>query len=402
MVIVDRLLRALATRWRFAVTPWSVLRILLVTALSLALASWLLPARPGDLSLDPYNREFHSAKSRNVSLPIGDTRGFAPVHRRGTFEVAWVGGSETLRVARGDRRFIPELVGDRVGRVDGRRIWTDVYFLNAIRMADELAALEAALASKPDLVVVSLNPLWVLNDLGVQQWSYLDGVLARHATWPPSHWPVAASLASPGDVGWTVLSAASRPIRDRYEWGVDLAARTGGWTFLTSVPDRHPQARTGLGTLAGVRPVDFFLHHSPAVHLPPGADLTRIRASVLEREAASASTFNAHVLRQMLSAARRAGVVAYFYMPPINQDAYADPQVAGWLTTVSRRLAEATRGQTTDRVVLDPAGLQRRLPAMRFADLVHIFRPGPEVNVLAQDLCTLLTRQGHRTECERR
>ena len=82
--------------------------------------------------------------------------------------------------------------------MDGKRVSTDIYYLNAIRLADELAALSTALAAKPDLVVVSLNPVWVMNDLAVQQWGYLDGELARHSAWPPSRLAGGGVAGEPG------------------------------------------------------------------------------------------------------------------------------------------------------------------------------------------------------------
>ena len=175
----------------------------------------------------PYNSALATKYVRNVALPLGDTRGFKPSKRPSSYQVAWIGGSETLAVGSKTRAFIPGLVTDRIETVDGRRVSTDIYYLNAIRIADQLAALSTALAAKPDLVVISLNPVWVMNDLAVQQWGYLDGELAQHSAWPPSSWPVAASLVSPGDVGWKLLSGVSPDaIGDRFDWGVDLAERT--------------------------------------------------------------------------------------------------------------------------------------------------------------------------------
>lgn len=402
MVIVDRLLKLLAERWRFRLTRWSVLRILAVMVLTLALLSWVLPDRPGSLKANSYNREFHLQVSRNVTYPLGDTRGFANATKRGRFNVAWIGGSEILRVQPGHRSFIPELVTQRLGKVRGRKIWTSVYFMNAIRLTDELTALESALATKPKLVVVSLNPLWVLNDAAVQGWPYLNGILARNAIWPPSRWPVAASLLTPGDVGWRFLSAVSRPVRERYNWGVRMASRTGGLTFLKAVTDPHPPAPTAMDLLNSARPVDFFLEHSDSIRIPVNADILHTQEPVLEREMYTTSSFNAKVLQQMFEMVRRAGVRAYFYVPPINEKVAAIPKYADVLAELTRRLAEVTRGQTTSRVVFDPAGLQSRVPPMKFEDIIHVYKPAPEVEIIRRDLCDLLTHNGiEPTGCAR-
>ena len=173
-------------------------------------------------------------------------------------------------------RSIPGLVNNRIGSVDGRRTTTDIYFLNAIRLADELAALKRALATKPDMVVISLNPVWVLNDLAVQQWSYLDGLIARGSLWPPSSWPVAASLVSPGDVGWRALSGVSDAVNDRLYWGTKLTEKTSKISFLDKVEGGKEPALTDLGELALRRPVDFWHEHYSA---PPRGCLAHRRTS---------------------------------------------------------------------------------------------------------------------------
>lgn len=398
-MIADRLLGALA-RVGYAPTKWSVVRIPVFALAGLLLATLVLPARPGDLSADPYNVAIPSRHARNVSLPIGDARGFQPTSPKRAYRVAWIGGSEMLGVDPQHRKFIPGMVGKRVGPVDGKPVSTDIYFLNAIRLTDELAAVQTAVESKPDLVVVSLNPVWALNDVAAQQWGYLDGGLARHSLWPPSSWPVAASLVSPGDLGWRVLSGLSRPVADRYDWGVDLLDKTSGLTVLDEVADPPIEEPSGLAKLAATRPVDFFFNQ--ALPFDPSADLAETQTRILEREAMSTSSFNRQVLRQILATIRRAHVDAYLYMPPISPEIFAQPRARQALRWVRKELASATAGQTTDRVLLDPKGLQARVPEMWFKDIVHVYHPGPEADVIAKDICGLLVSRGKQPRCEER
>jgi len=398
-MIADRLLAQLRDRLGFVVTRWTVVRIAVFAVAGLVVASLVVPARPGDISASPYNDVLGKRNTKNVSLPFGDTRGYKPRSRPDTFRVAWIGGSETMAVGARTRAFIPRLVSDRIRSVDGRRVSTDVYYQNAARLVDELAGLSAALATEPDLVVVSLNPVWVMNDVAVQQWGYLDGILARHSAWPPSRWPVAASLVSPGDVGWKVLSRLSpSAVGDRYEWGVGLAGRTDALGLLDPVP-APAAAPSPLQKLAATRPVDFwFARYDPA---PPGTPLTVRQLKLLQREVRSRSSFNRSVLQQMLEMVQRAGVDAYFYMPPIDPRAYAQPQGRQYVAEVRSMLASASRDRTSERVVLDPQGLQERERPTRFRDLVHKLDGTREAEVLSQDLCSLLVRRGKDPACER-
>ncbi len=402
MVDVDAVLAWLRRVVGYVPTPWSLLRIAVLTLAALLLASLVVPSRPGQTRTAPYNSGLASATTRNVTLPLNDPRGFKPTPKRKTFRVAWIGGSELLGVAPRHGAFIPRLVNDQIGRVDGHRTSTDIYFLNAIRLADELAAQTSAVSAKPDMVVVSLNPVWVLNDLAVQQWGYLDGVLARGSVWPPSRWPVASALVSPGDLGWRVLSGLSKPIQDRYDWGVKESAKSDSFTFLDSKRDTAPPPLTGLGALGQRRPVDFFFgdYLAGAKKSTTNQGLRDTQLRILQREIDSKSSMNRSVLAQMFELARHSGIPTYFYVPPIDPKVYGAGGGKKYLDKVRQMLASATRGRTNGKVVFDPQGLQDRVPPVKYEDIVHVLQPKPEARVLAGDLCRLLEKQGRDAKCE--
>ncbi len=398
-MISDRLLALLRERLGFVPTKWSIARIGVFVLAGLVIAALVVPARPGDVAKSPYNADLATRYARNVALPLGDTRGFQPTARPRDFRVAWIGGSETLAVGPKTRAFIPGLVSERIKTVDGKRVSTDIYYLNAIRLADELAALSTALAAEPDLVVVGLNPVWVMNDLAVQQWGYLDGEIARHSVWPPSRWPVAASLVSPGDAGWRLVSRVSpSAIGDRFGYGVDLAGRTAELTFLDAADAGPPEKPTGLEDFARKRPVDFwFSQFDPA---NKGTSVSARQLGILEREVESKSSFNRTIVQEMFEMVRRAGVDAYFYMPPIDPTVYDEPDAQRYMAAVRAMLASATQGLPNDRIWFDPQGLQDRVPPTKFRDIVHVRDGRPESKVLAADLCALLVARGKNPGCE--
>ena len=116
MVVVDAFLAWLRRVVGYVPTPWSLLRIAVFTAVVLLLArssSRTGPGRPG-----PRRTTVRSPRrtTRNVTLPLNDTRGFKPTPQRKTFRVAWVGGSELLGVRPGHGAFIPRLVNDQIGK----------------------------------------------------------------------------------------------------------------------------------------------------------------------------------------------------------------------------------------------------------------------------------------------
>ncbi|WP_027863226.1 hypothetical protein [Marmoricola sp. URHB0036] len=397
-MIADRLLARLRGLVGYAPSAWSLVRILCFTLLGLLVISLVVPYKPGEL-ISPWNRVRGTDHSHVVSLQLGDTRGYAPAAPPGSYRIAWIGGSEILGVRPRHQSIIPGRVNDRIHAVDGKRPATDVYFQNAMRLADELSSLHRALASKPDLVVVSLNPVWVLNDLGVQQWGYMDGLLARGSVWPPSDWPVAASLVSPGDVGWKGLSSLFGSIDDRLYWGTKLTEKTADLSFLDKVAKGVEPAPTGLGLLGLRRPVDFWQEKYGGV--PASAPVDTKQLSVLQRGVRSKSSINVEVLRAMFAAVRRAGVKAYFYVPPISPKFYARPDGKKAIEELRSQLVDATKGQTTSKVLFDPQGLQDRVRPTIYKDIVHKLNPDPEIRVLTGDLCKLIAMGGHTTKCEK-
>lgn len=396
--MADDLLARLKSLVGYVPTVWSLVRIACFAVLGLVVAGLVVPSHPGDASVSPYNRVKGAQRSQVVSLPLGDTRGFQPTDHPKAFRIAWVGGSEMLGVRPGHPSVVPGLVNNRLKSVDGRRTRTDIYFLNALRLADELAAVKRAVAAKPELLVISLNPVWVLNDLAVQQWGYLDGLLARGSVWPPSSWPVAASLVSPGDAGWKALSGVSGPVNDRLYWGTDLIGRTADLSFLDDVEGGKEPPLTGLGRLAQKSAVNFWQEHDGSPRDTMSGKELRLR--LLRRGVISESSFNVRVLQEMFATARRAGVDTYFYLPAIAPEAYAEPQGAEDVKELRKQLAAATKGETNNRVVFDPQGLQDRVPPTPYKDFIHKLDPFPEVKVLTGDLCSLLQRRGHQTGCE--
>jgi hypothetical protein len=398
-MIVDRFLDWLRQVVGYVPTRWSLARIAVVAVVGLVLASMVIPGRISNILDGKYNG-LATKNTRSVALPYGDTRGWDPTSRPKQFRISWIGGSETLGVGGKHRAYIPQVVSKAISTVDGKQISTDVFYLDAIRLSDELSALGTALASKPDMVVISLNPVWVMNDLAVQPWDYLDGNLALHGAKSPATWPVLASLVSPGDVGWKALSELSSAVDDRYDWGVKLTDKTSGLSFLHEVKNAKQPALSKLGALALRRPVDFFAEHGKVSQ--PNETLSDSQLDILVREDSSKSAFNKTVLRAMFDLVDRAGVDTYFYMAPINPTTYQTPKGKKYLGKLRTLLAEATAGRTNAHVVFDPQGLQDRVPPTGYEDLVHVLDPRPEAGVLADDLCSLLRTWGRDPTCEGR
>ena len=204
--------RGLSTSWA------SLARIAIWFVVGLVLIDLVLPDKTPNLARrlvqPPGAKPFGY---RSITAPRGDPRGFTPTPNDDVFKIAWIGGSE-LRETRGDvLSFLPMSVRSRMPVVDGRPVSIDMYFVSGMRLFDEYAAVLAAIDDDVDAIVVSVNPVWSMNDLAIQGWDNLDPHLAVDAASRPSAWRLAASFLDPSDVLWG-FSSALTAIDDRYQW----------------------------------------------------------------------------------------------------------------------------------------------------------------------------------------
>ena len=243
-VIADRLLARLRSLVGYVPTAWSLVRIAVLHAARAAghLAGRALPARRADQPVEqgqghrPLPRRQPAARG-HPRLRAGRTARLLP-HRLDR----WFGDPRRPAAAPVDHPGAGQRP-DRRGRRQARRPPTST---SRTRCGSPTSCprCTAALASKPDLVVVSLNPVWVLNDLAVQQWGYLDGLLARGSVWPPSQLArCRVAGESRATSGWKGLSA---PVRRRSTtatyWGAELTEKTVG-----PVLPRQGRGRRGAG-----------------------------------------------------------------------------------------------------------------------------------------------------------
>ena len=159
-----------------------------------------------------------------VTLDKNDTRGFATTHDKGAFTIAWIGASENQSISSTKYTFVPAEVRKILPEIGDRPVVVDLYFLSGARIVDLYAAAQAAQASDADMVVLSLNPLWVFNDTAVQDWFNLNGETFVNAAADPSASPVLAATQTPRDVTLGEAARVFDAIRNR-------------WTYSKSVRD---------------------------------------------------------------------------------------------------------------------------------------------------------------------
>ena len=282
--------------------------------------------------------------------------------------------------------------------VDGEEVSIDMYFLSG--WAGRRVRRCSPPSTMPRRIVVSLNPVWVLNDLAVHGWDNLDPGLAVRTLGRPAAWPVSASLLGPSDLLWG-LAARLHVIDDRYQWGAALQRRVDRLTLVGDVPATAATDDAALDELDQIRamtiPVEFWGRYTPNVD--PSEPLAVRQAALFGRGASSESNLNSRVLDLIGDAVSDSGVPTLVYTAAVSDEVLDDPAIATQVETIEGLLADHAPAFDGAAVTYDPQTIARRVTGMTFNDVVHVDDMGGLPAVMAADLCQLLTRTDHHPEC---
>jgi hypothetical protein len=351
---------------------------------------------------------------QNLRLSDNDQRGFAksPFGAK-RFRIAWITGSEGGVFGPKGSEYLPSSVLAHIPEVGGRRPAVDLYFLVAMRNADLYFALLDALATKPDMIVLSLNPVFVLSPIAEHQWMQLDADAARRLLDKPASWPIAASLLSPSDLMWGIGSAALGPIRDRWYYGARVREEFDDFgpldrSALQPAAPSARRARSGLVVAApkvdryqavlNTPPANFFLEHRPAAGVASTPDYW-LRSLTIEKDGDDA--FNKTMLRAIARELRASKVPSYVYLAQVNNEFRQKPAFRAALGGIERQLSDLRGDFAARNVLFQPRSISHFVTPSGFLknDLVHIRQAGPVGPYLAGQLCHLAAQVGENATC---
>jgi hypothetical protein len=386
-------------------TKWSFVRIHLWTLTFLVVISLLAPSKTGTLALPPTNAD---APVRSLALGLNDQRAFAPSpFGKDRFRIAWITGSEgeVLRQGLTQGQFLASSATQSLPEIDGRKVAGEVYYFPAMRLADAYFALLDAIKTKPDMIVMSLNPVWTLDPIATQQWTQLDPKAARQLLTKPNAWPIGASLLSPSDLMWGIASEL-QPIKDRSSYSDDIHSL---------VDDLGPLDRSDLARATGAQqqslyqqilsrpPPNFWFPYR--LHLTDRVPNARGWARWIAQSNTGENALNKMLLRATATALRDSKIPSYVYLAQINRRFLTESKAVGNAIAGVERQLKQLRGDFTG-----PAILYRPKTATRFVrgqlafrnldrDPVHLSRADAMGPYLAKQLCLLAMQVGDQTTC---
>jgi len=220
------------TAHNYTPTPWGLLRIAVLVVVLLWCIGLVFPAS----SMAPAEPHMASEVASDTRLrpalaPRDDGRGIVDRDQvtPAAKTIAWIGGSSTVvnpnRAKRAKNapppeiELLPSKVLDALEQnCASDAAVVDIYIARAMRTLDQHVFLRHALNTKPQTVIVTLNPLWIFNERGVnQRQDVLQGALYRGATDSSvNRW--ASLIGQPANFAFASAARVLPVVRDRRDY----------------------------------------------------------------------------------------------------------------------------------------------------------------------------------------
>lgn len=382
-------------------TRSSVLRVVAWTVVSVVVISQVL-APAGPRYTDRHTPADNPPSAVRYVAPMAktDLAGFLPPpHDPKAFTIAWIGGSETKL----DSVSVPGEVSRRITKVGNRPVRIDSYDLVAPRTFDVYLALVAAIRSKADAIVMTINPVWFTPQWSIHDWPNLDATdplaFAQHLGTAP--WLV--SSVPPSDFSWAALFATLPLLRQQTKINIRLGRDIDNIGVLgrpaTPLPPPLPpkpfrafETDFWLSQHYGGRP---FNEDTLPKSIERLALLLKGLPGIDDRQ------LGARYVKLLLSDAAGSGRPTFVYSNPLSPAGLADPTLGPLATHDEDQLTALAAEIKAPNLVEQPGDLTRDMapdPNL-FADVAHMNSAGPLADVLTPRLCDALVHINPRLAC---
>jgi hypothetical protein len=379
-------------------TPLSLVRTLAWLVLGMYLVGLVIPAPHPPIQRA---RQLHGLPMRDLMLDKNDPRGWREVKKDPhKFTIAWIGGSTIQTVEPGHGSFLPLDVRDRVPTIDGRPVEVNMYLMEASRIFDLNVVTAEALATKPDLVVLDLNPLWLFNPNAVQEWDNLNPAATPRLIPDPDNWPLMASLYSPSDLALSAASSHLGSIRDRWTYSRKLSTVVDKFSAVTEAPlptGRAPKL-SGARLIAAMNsPLSFWNRFRPNADPDPAF---AGYPAYLRQAKTDGSALNDTIIKRMLKTMSDSKIPALAYLSAVDPATLTHPATDAALHRVESHLQEIAAPYDAGTLQVQWQSGIRLVHGLEFRDMAHMTYDAPFADLMAATVCAHLTALDPQTACK--
>jgi hypothetical protein len=306
-------------------------------------------------------------------------------------DIAWIHGSTVNLGPRGARHvYLPTLVAKRLAESTNQHVNMSGYAQGRSAFGDTYVAAQHVLRARPDLLVVTLNSFWVLNDVVVSQYPSWGASLAAESARAPSLlFPFSVSIGTPGDVLIAGLETLAEET-DRYWQAAHWINSTLDDALLTPVPAARPDVPRGFARRfyrAIASPSDFWWDIGES----------ELKGSVGAKRLSDGSAVSSALLFDLMEEAERLEVPLFLYLSPIDTSPSRRDEVIQAKEAVLRR--EAFKHDPT-LVRIEATALNRIIPGITYRNFAHVDNPSTMPTHLTASICAQMLANNLTSTCQ--
>lgn len=392
MITVDNIMGYKAT-W------WGIIRIAFWVAFFLTAASLYLPSAPENV---PFEASPRNPRLRLTATIAEDPRFMLKLPRQEGINIAWITDSSgavfpadkyVAEAEYKDTKLIPSLALDRLqklARTDN--IGVDLSIQPGLRSLENYSSVAAAIESKPDMIVLSFNPFWLLNGYEIhKRRAHLNRASGLWAEHPPA-WPWLLTLASPANNLWTALGSKYAIISDMSLYKGRIEAMLP--RFPTPQAANKPAEQEDRVQLIKSNVVFWVCYGAlrekclPIVKPTGGVDNKLWYREMLKLSDLQSYGMARDIWQKTLDMLAHSGIPTYIYMMPSGPDVKLDDAAYEKLQEMEKLLELSADRYKDTNVHITPRIPPDVLRTMKFRpdDSAHVITQGKFDHYLAQQI----------------
>jgi len=245
------------------------------------------------------------------------------------------------------------------------------YYMKGRREADTYALLVAAIAQKPDAIIMTVNPFWVFNGYAIAQSETRFGTALNDRGFSFDHLIFSALLAYPRDTAFSLVGDSFQLIRDNLGYHRLVVKDLPSPAASSGKPDK-------LIDVYFKYPLDFWLDMGGKWHGDRVRKLMRVSNP-------DGTYWNQYFLRQSLERLAESGIPAYIYLAPTNPELMTNQADADSYLAVMNGMQKYF-ANSAPNIKFDLRLPTEITASMRFGDLYHYSDSGKLPDFLAAQI----------------
>ena len=351
-----------------------------------------------DSKLILYYKQLEGTAVRPMSMAKSDSRGFREGRAsipKNTPYVVWVGGSSLHVRDRlnnnskkwGYETFIPlEVQAILTPKLDCD-IHFDLYIQSAQRLFDQYLCLLDGLDNEPDLVVLTLNPVWMLNAKAPTLWTNAYSATVARGNAGIGDMALMLLFDGPGKIFEGAVAYFSPLVKNRQDYKLD-PTKTISPLLGSAVKGQKPSQDKLAQALGMSQPMQFWaMFEKMGGNIGDAADWQRAAMSYVDTRGRS---LNHKILDKIFDCLEKAHMPAIVYTAPVVPWVLEDPVLREAVAANEEALEKLARKYDDSQIRVIDENPTRFLRDLEFRDMVHLKNSAQLSAFLAEEVEKLI------------